>query len=53
MSNEQYLKAAFQKLNDALDSGDLEKIEEAKCDCIYGVTNFFDAAIVYIALEQC
>ena len=29
MSNELYLRAAFQKLNDALDSGDLEKIEEA------------------------
>ena len=51
MSNELYLKAAFQRLNDALDSGELEKIEKAKCDCIYEVTNFFDAAIVYIALE--
>ena len=53
MPNELYLKAAFQKLSDALNSGDLEKIEKLKCDCIYEATNFFEAAIVYVALEQC
>lgn len=53
MPNELYLKAAFQKLNYALDSGDFEKIEKAKCDCIYEATNFFEAATVYVTLEQC
>ena len=53
MSNELYLKAAFQKLSDALNSGDHGKIEKAKCDCIYETTNFFEAAIVYVTLEQC
>ena len=52
MSNELYLKAAFQKLNNALGSGDFEEIEKAKYDCIYEATNFFEAAIVYVTLEQ-
>ncbi len=52
MSNELYLKAAFQKLNNVLGSGDFEEIEKAKYDCIYEATNFFEAAIVYVTLEQ-
>lgn len=53
MSNELYLKSAFQRLRDALCSNDPEKIEKAKCDCIFETANFFEAAVVYITLEQC
>ena len=50
MPNE--LEIAIKKLFDIESSGDYEQLENAKCDCIYTATNFFDAAVMYITLEE-
>lgn len=50
MSSE--LESAIKKLFDIKSSGNYEKIENTKCDCIYAATNFFDAAVMYITLEE-
>jgi hypothetical protein len=50
MSSE--LEITIKKLFDIEASGDYEQLENAMCDCIYSAPNFFDAAVMYITLEQ-
>jgi len=53
MNSEDYFNECAQKLQSAVTSGTLEEIENAKCDCLYASTNFFEAAMIYVSLEHC
>lgn len=53
MMREELFSAGIQRLQAAALSGDLARIEEEKCNCIYQASNLVEAVINYIALEHC
>lgn len=52
MADETYIKALLEQLLEANARNDKIEVEKIKCDLIYSTSNFFEAATMYIALEN-